>query len=735
MPVPVATCFDYLPAESTTMLDYPPGVRVLVPFGTRRLVGVVTGLALTPAKLPRGGLKRILQRIDERPVLSDDLCHLCDWLGRYYIAPPGEAYFSALPPLLREPVTLQQALAQDRLQRLHPTAGLLTMTDSTLEKALRGARQRDLARQLRDHPEGLPWSSLSSQGYTPTQARGLQARGLATAVMEAPAPAPPDDDRLPPCRATPSPEQAAALAALSDLPPGFHTVLLQGVTGSGKTEVYLQWLDRLEPGTQALVLVPEIALTPQLLQRFQARFGNAVATYHSGQSPRVRLQVWNQAREGLTKVVIGTRSAVFLPFQRLAAIIVDEEHDGSFKQMEQPRYHARDTAVYRAFHQNIPILLGSATPSLESLNNALRGRYRHIVMTQRAGGARPPALHILDIRQQTLEHGLSPALLERITRHIQTGHQVLLFINRRGYAPVLYCPECRWMAMCPQCDARLTYHQQAQQLRCHHCDWRTPVPSVCPQCRMATPKALGQGTERIEDALSARFPEVPVIRFDRDTIRTPEALQTTLQRIRNTRPCILVGTQLLAKGHDFPDLTLVGIVDGDAGLFSADFRATERTLQLILQVAGRAGRAEAPGEVLLQTAFPDHPMIQALARLDYDRVARSELSLRESSGLPPFGALALIRGESATLQHCEAGLTALKQTLLSLAPELQVHGPFPSVMQRKRNLFHGFLWVTAPGRKPLGRGLQQLAEHHRLQRRAHARQFRWLIDVDPLETL
>jgi primosomal protein N' (replication factor Y) (superfamily II helicase) len=441
-------------------------------------------------------------------------------------------------------------------------------------------------------------------------------------------------------------EQAAALQA-ARAAEAFDVALLQGVTGSGKTEIYLQRIaDVRTAGRQALLLAPEIGLTPQLQQRLAQRFGESVAVYHSGLTEAARARLWLQARDGEVEVVVGTRSAILLPFRNLGLIVVDEEHDTAYKQQDGFRYSARDLAILRAQRLKIPVLLGSATPSLESLHNAASGRYRHLRLQARVHAATPPRVRLLDVRAQPLQHGLSAPLLEAVQRHVDDGGQALLFLNRRGFAPLLLCHDCGWIAPCPECDARLTVHRARALLICHHCGAQQPLVRQCPSCDGRALVAVGQGTERIEDALRNRFPRHRVERFDSDRLRKAGELSRLLADIRSGAIHILVGTQVLAKGHDFDGLSLVGIVSADQALYGSDFRAIERMGQLVTQVAGRAGRAARPGEVLLQTHEPDHPLLQTLVRGGYEALSEALLAERRQFGLPPFAQIALLRASA-----------------------------------------------------------------------------------------
>jgi primosomal protein N' (replication factor Y) len=516
--------------------------------------------------------------------------------------------------------------------------------------------------------------------------------------------------------------------------PGFVAFLLDGVTGSGKTEVYMALIDAtLRRDRQALVLVPEIGLTPQLMQRFRRRFpARTIAMLHSGLADGERAQAWRSAAIGDAPIVIGTRSAVFVPLARPGLIIVDEEHDLSYKQQEGFRYHARDLAVVRARDERIPVVLGSATPSLESLHNASRGHYRHLHLPERAGRARAPRIGLLDLRHQPLDEGLSPTLIQRVSEHLDASSQVLLFVNRRGYAPTLLCHECGWVARCRRCDAHLTVHARDARLRCHHCGAERPVDPQCPECGSAELLALGLGTQRLEQTLADRFPGTGIVRIDRDTTRRRGAMAERLTEVRAGTHRILVGTQMLAKGHHFPDVTLAAIIDIDQGLFSADFRAPERMAQLVVQVAGRAGRAERPGEVLIQTHHPEHPLLRTLIENGYRVFAEAALEERRAAGLPPFTSLALLRAEAPRPEAPARFLEAARRPLAAAgADEVELLGPVPAPMELRGGRYRAQLLLRAERRAPLQRVLHRAVP--RLAELPEARRVRWSLDVDPME--
>jgi primosomal protein N' (replication factor Y) len=527
-----------------------------------------------------------------------------------------------------------------------------------------------------------------------------------------------------------SDEQAAVVGALAQ-ESEFQVSLLEGVTGSGKTEIYLNRVQAvLDQGRQALVLTPEIGLTPQLEARFRERFGEAVALFHSGLTERARADAWQAAREGRCRVLVGTRSAVFTPLPQLGLIVVDEEHDPSYKQQEGFRYSARDVAIVRGQRAGVPVILGSATPSLESLHNVARGRYRHLRLLARPGERRLPKVRLLDLRTVKLRDGLAPELVESISRHLDQGGQALLFVNRRGYAPALLCHDCGWLAPCPHCDARMTLHRVRGRLICHHCGSEARVPLRCGSCAGSELIPVGQGTERIEDALRRLFPDIRVERIDSDRARRAGELERLLADIRNRDIRLLVGTQMLAKGHDFDGLTLVGVVDVDQALYSGDFRAVERMGQLLTQVAGRAGRGAVAGEVIVQTHQPDHPQLQCWLREGYAGLSKGLLEERRDMGYPPSAHLALLRADAL-----DAG--AALQFLKSAASEVggsggvDTLGPIPAPMERRANRFRAQLLLRSANRAALQRSLTQLVP--RIGALPGARKLRWSIDVDPID--
>ncbi|ENO86507.1 primosomal protein N', partial [Thauera linaloolentis] len=529
-------------------------------------------------------------------------------------------------------------------------------------------------------------------------------------------------------------EQDAAVRAVLDAGEGFRCHLLHGVTGSGKTEVYLRLAAHmLAQGKQVLMLVPEIALTPQLEHRVAERFAVArVVSLHSGLADGARSRGFVQALSGHADIVLGTRLAVFAPLPRLGLILVDEEHDASYKQQEGVRYSARDVAVWRARQRGVPVVLGSATPSLETWYHARNERYVLQVLKQRAVAAAMPTVRCIDVRRLKLDEGLGPGLLAAIAQRLERGEQSLVFLNRRGYAPVLSCPACGWVSRCPHCSANLVVHLADRRLRCHHCGCDGGIPHACPSCGNQDIQPFGRGTQRIEARLAELFPQARVLRVDRDAARTRKQWETLLATIAEGGADILVGTQMMAKGHDFPNLTLVGVIGADASLHAADFRAPERLFQQLMQVGGRAGRGTLPGEVLIQTEYPAHPLYQHLARHDFDAFARMELQARRSAGFPPFSHQAMLRADAPALDDAVEFLRHARRLVEAHAlAGLRIYDPVPMRMTRLARRERAQLLVEADQRGVLQAFLADWVAV--LYRQRTARELRWQLDVDPLD--
>ena len=733
--LPLRTLFDYRAPPAKAPDGLQPGVRLWVPFGRRRVVGILVATSAT-TEVPEARLKAAIALIDEEPVLDARLLDLLLWSADYYRYPPGEVIAAALPGPLRlgAPAlenrprwTLTEAARTGQLPTLGARATRLREMVGFLqgngvdegELASRSTRWRDHLREL----ERRGWVMRVQVGApaADSQPDPVEGTGALTST-------PRSSSNL----VTPTPEQQKAIDAIEAARARFAPFLLHGVTGSGKTEVYLRAVEQVVArGEQALVLVPEIALTPQLVARFAARFAAPLAVLHSSLADQERLRAWRAARSGTAPVIIGTRSAVFAPLARPGLIVVDEEHDASYKQQEGFRYSARDLALARAQRLSVPIVLGSATPSLESLERARAGRAVLLELPNRTAGARPPSLHLVDLRKHAASQGIATPTVLAIKRHLDAGGQVLLYLNRRGYAPTLFCPSCGWVAPCPRCDARLTVHQHERRLHCHHCGTERAVPGTCPDCGDEA-KPVGQGTERIEETLEQLFPGVSLARIDRDTVRRRGTLEATLDRVTRGEVRLLVGTQMLTKGHHFPDVSLVVVLNADQGLFGTDFRSSERLAQTIVQVAGRAGRAERPGEVLIQTEYPEHPLLTQLVEGGYDAFAGAALEERRQARWPPFARVAVLRAEAARREAPLAFLDRARELAESLRVRgVEVLGPASAPMERRAGRYRAQLLLQAPTHSPLQRLFAAWIPI--VESLPEARKVRWSIDVDPLE--
>lgn len=719
LPVPLRDYLDYrVPAG---MARPEIGSRVLAPVGKRRLVGIVCSHP-ADSEVSADKIRAIESVLDSEKLIDLQLQALLAWTSAYYQHPPGETFPLALSPRERrgEPPAatgLAGFQLNVRGQGLAPQALARAPKQRAMINALQsGAKSRE---------------ALLTEGFNAGTIRALLARDLIERVTL-------QDDQPWLCREplVANGEQAAAIAAVNQSHGTFHCHLLEGVTGSGKTEVYLQAIAAtLATQHQVLVLVPEIGLTPQLLERFHARFDAPVVTLHSLLGDTERDRSWQAAREGSAAIILGTRSAVFAPLARLGLIIVDEEHDVSLSQQDGLRYSARDVAVKRAQLCQCPVVLGSATPSLESMANAESGRYQWHRLTQRAAGALPPSKNLIDIRGLALTAGLSPELEAAVDGTLGRGEQVLLFLNRRGYAPTLLCQDCGWVAECPQCDARQTLHKQPPRLQCHHCANTQPLPRHCPGCRSTRLLSSGLGTEQTEQVLRHRYADVPIHRVDSDTMTGRHAMAMLSREVTQGEACVLLGTQMLTKGHHFPGVTCVGILDADTLLFSPDFRGEERLAQLLTQVGGRAGRAMRPGTVHIQTRHPEHPILATVMNDTWSGISQRLLEQRRRQGLPPRGSLAAVRCDSPKAQE---GYTFLETLLLSLAKhpdcrETRVIGPLQAPLARRAGLHRWHLMVIGPSRARVHARVKQLVAAA-LATRPPAK-LRWFVDIDPTEPL
>lgn len=706
---PLYRLFDYrLPVR---LGPVQPGSLVEVPFGRTVQIGVALG-PQTDSAIMADKLRDVIRVLGDRPVLLPDVLRLGQFCADYYHFPLGAILLASLPPRLRNTTPF-----------VAETPWLtLTEAGATAEPGARARVQRALLDALRKAPQSRADLRALKQHR---HAAALVAAGWAAWSRV------PPDTHIAPSTASSQPSTAGQQAALDRLLPAlaqFGVHLVHGVTGSGKTELYLRLIDVvLAAGRQALLLIPEIALTPQLEQHFRRRFpGRRIATLHSGLSETARTENWLGAPD--CDILLGTRLSVFAPLPRLGLIVVDEEHDGSFKQQEGLRYSARDVAIARGKQTDVPVILGSATPSLESYAQALNGRYQLIELKTRAiSAARLPDIELVDLKHLPVENGLTRVALTALTETLTRGEQSLVFLNRRGYAPALYCPGCAWVSPCPGCSARLVLHRTSHRLKCHHCGFETRIPVECPNCGNPDLKALGQGTQRLEETLTALLPGARIRRIDRDSMR-PRAWTELGVAVHSGEVDILVGTQMLAKGHDFPNMTLALILDTDGALFSPDFRATERLFAQLMQVAGRAGRADKPGRVVIQTAFPDHPLFRYLQRHDYAGYARELLAERKQLDLPPFTRQVLLRAEATTM---DAALAFL-QRAARLAPDevtVSVFGATPAPMARVANLERAQLLIQSTSRV----ALQKFVRDWRPQLDTiKPRVARWSLDVDPL---
>jgi primosomal protein N' (replication factor Y) (superfamily II helicase) len=719
---PLRRIFDYLPPVPVPATPAAPrlGIRVLVPFGRQRLIGILVGI-VSESALPAIKLKTVLEFLDEEPVYDAVTFELLRWAADYYHHPVGEVYAAALPVALRAG---QPAVANTEHWSLTKQGREELASPSTR----RAPQQRALLAWLSERADAT--ADEVGESFKPALLKALAARGWIAARISAADSA--DEMQMHPGGLALTGAQAQAVETILTSLSSFSVHLLYGVTGSGKTEVYLRVIAAaIACGGQALVLVPEIALTPQLVQRFRSRFSTGVAVVHSGLTDTERRDAWRAAHGGHARIVIGTRSAVFASLPKLALIVVDEEHDASYKQHEGFRYSARDLAVVRARGAGVPVILGSATPSLETLENAASGRYIKHLLPQRPGAAQPPRMTLVDLRRHAAEQGLSGPALQAIEQHLRAAGQVIVFLNRRGYAPSLFCNSCGWVAPCAHCDARMTLHRRAQQLRCHHCGAVAPVPTTCAGCNQAL-LPVGQGTERVEETLARLFPDAPLARLDRDSTAGRGSVQSVLDRVHSGEARILIGTQMLTKGHHFPDVTLVVILDVDQGLFASDFRATERLAQTITQVAGRAGRETRAGEVMIQTEFPEHPLLNRLISQGYESFAASALEERREAGWPPYSRLALLRAEARDSAELQAFLQSAAAAGLKAGDSaVKILGPAAALIARRADHFRAHLLVETPARSALQRFLSRWLPQ--VEALPGPKGLRWSIDVDPLE--
>lgn len=719
VPCPLRQLFDY--TSDLPITEWKIGARVKINFANRLCTGIVMKISEVTEQTEIAKLKPIEEKLDNEPLIPKELMQTLLWVSRYYHHPLGECFQTALPKLLRtgKPAEIE-------------TENWWSRTNKTVEKKI-GSKQQQCLDLLNDYPDGISQSQLKHYlGNINTSLKSLETAGLISQQQKA---------KLPIARnelhfdLELNNQQQNIVENVWKKKERFQPFLLEGITGSGKTEVYIELTERvLKDNQQVLILIPEIGLTSQFVDRFKKRLNTTIVILNSSVSDKERKQAWLLAKAGLAHVIIGTRSAVFTPLSQPGLIIIDEEHDSSYKQQDGLRYHARNVALIRAQKYDIPIVMGSATPSLESLYQVKKQRFELLELTQRAGSAQLPKVRLVDCSQANPDHGFSDILLKAIKKHLDAGNQVILFINRRGYAPVLMCHDCGWQAKCKHCDARMVVHQHRHILFCHHCGYIQRLVDECPECESSSLKSYGAGTEKIEQHLQQLFPETPVIRVDRDTTQRVNAFSDLVADIKQGEARILVGTQMLAKGHDFHDVTLVGVLDTDQGLYSADFRATENLAQMITQVTGRAGRGEKSGEVIIQTEQPAHDFWKTLITNGYKKTAESLLQERIEMALPPASNWAVIRAESADREEATAFLEAFSaQCHQQLAEDVLILGPVPAIMEKKGGRFRAQLLLSSAQRKPL----HQLLDQHIsvISRHKLARKVRWSIDIDPVDIL
>lgn len=692
VPVYLYDCFDYsLSPEQYQQAEV--GARVAISFGRQNLIGIIVEKIAPDAPVDSSfKLKAITELLDDHAILDQKVLSLLTWSSQYYQFPIGEVMHSAIPTLLR------QGKPYNLLARTW------TLLDAHAEdKIKRSERQQEAYKILKLHPTGTGENLLNLAGVETATLKALEKKGICRCDLT-----PQDFSPMPMSMAqmplTANSDQKKAIDAVLKARKKYQAFLLDGLTGSGKTEVYLQIMQEvLKQGKQVLVLVPEIGLTPQTISRFQSRFHCHVALLHSGLNDSKRMQAWQAAQTGKASIILGTRSAIYTPLPNLGLIVLDEEHDLSFKQQEGFRYHARDVALYRGHLEQCPVVLGSATPSIESYALVKQGKMTVLELNQRAGTAVMPKIHILDLKVAQKQHGISQLLIGEMRKRLEKKEQVLVFLNRRGYAPVLICESCAWQAKCPHCDANFTvHHTPYQHLHCHHCGTIHRMPDQCPQCQHQELKSLGMGTAKVEENLNELFPHHEVIRVDRDSTSRVGSWQKIYDKIQKSEPAILLGTQMLAKGHHFPYVTLVAILDIDSGLLSVDFRAIERTAQLIVQVTGRAGRGEHKGDVFLQTLRPEHPLLNTLVNEDYRQFAKQTMKEREMAQMPPFRYAALIRCESKDQKQNTEFLQQHAQLLRQDSENsIDIWGPIPAPMERKAGRYQSHMVLLSADRARL----------------------------------
>lgn len=719
--VPLYKLFDYqLNKKNSTKPSI--GSRVLVPFGKQKKVGVIIDI-VNRSSVAKSKLKECISILDENPIFEKKQLDFIHFASNYYQYPLGRVLYAAMPGNLRKGKSLTKFIDS------------IVITDN--------GKNVDLDNLKKRAPKQAALMSILMENHT------LDSNGLSNIfpewkkyskrpieknwikieqIIE------PHKDTQKLDKNTKGPalnsEQKKAILDVKKSST-FNTFLLDGVTGSGKTEIYLSLIsDVIERGQNALILVPEIGLINQLNRRIEVRLGIKPSQYHSGLTEKERFITWKKIQESKTRIILGTRSAILAPFKNLGLIVVDEEHDISYKQQEGFRYSARDLAVMRAKNFNIPIILGSATPSLESFNQHVNNKYKYLTLKKRAGNAKMPSMHLIDLNKGHSEDGLSKLLIKSMNEHIENDGQILVFINRRGYAPTLICKTCNFIAECSRCDSRMTLYLSKKLLLCHHCNYKEKYKNSCIKCDSEM-IALGQGSQRIEDSLKKHFPNEQILRIDSDSTQQKNSLDEALEKAKAGKAKILVGTQMLSKGHHFSSLSLVVVVNADQGLFSNDFRGSERLAQNIIQVAGRAGREKKKGQVIIQTEYPDHPFWPLLFQGGYKEIVEMTLMDRKSANWPPYSFIVLIRAQSHRKKYTWSFLEEAKKILISQKPNFSILGPVSAPMEKKASHYRGQLLLQSEGRKSLNQTLKMFIDE--IERKKFIRRVKWSIDVDPIE--
>ncbi len=714
IPCPLRQTFDYLCEDESCG----PGMRVRVPFGHRSVTGIVIAVSKLTSQYDSKKLKTITEILEDPALIPQDIMQLISWVSQYYHHPVGECFQVALPKKIRQGEPAEISTESHWFW--------LKDTDKTL-----GKNQQQIMQLLKQSTGGVSQKQLiTSLKVNSSTLLSLEKKGLIK--KEISIKKPPITENSEPFKKL-NAQQQAAVDTVIDKADRFIPYLLQGITGSGKTEVYIHLSAMLlRQGKQVLILIPEIGLTEQFVRRFTQQLATSIVVINSSMTDIERQQAWLLAKEGVAGIVIGTRSAVFTPLKHPGLIIIDEEHDSSYKQQETLRYHARSVALVRAKQAGIPVMLGSATPSLESLYQLEKKNYILLTLNERATGAKLPGVEMVDLNGPKASNSLSSTLYREIQHQLDNNNQVLLFLNRRGFAPVLMCHQCDWQALCPDCDAKMIVHRNRYQLRCHHCGFVQTLPQQCPDCQADDLNTYGVGTEQIEQSLQQLYPETEIIRIDRDSTQHVGAFSSIVKKVNEGGAKILVGTQMLAKGHDFHDITLVGVLDADQGLFSADYRAMESLAQLIVQVTGRAGRGKKAGKVLIQTSQVDHPFWRNLVQYGYQKTVKEILQQRIETNMPPAGHLSLIRARSKQSDTAMNFLTELANVLRKKQSEnVLILGPVPSVMEKKAGYYRAQLLLNTSQRAALHRLLDDSIDE--IQRLKLSKKVHWSIDIDPLE--